>query len=169
MVRALKRTLTVVALTACAVAVFAGVSSATTSSARHVDAAVRAASCPPGGPTAIEHLSSTRASGKLLAPKGTLWTTVCGLNDHGVLKGGPMNAALNTAGKPKPLPPNRPCPQWVEAPILVILQYSTGTRQFVLQFSGCSDVVKLHDGAELSFTANGLKQVEAVLNRARQS
>jgi hypothetical protein len=166
MVRALKRTFTVLALAACAVACLAGASSATTSRTRHDDAAVRAASCPPGGPTAIENLRSTRASGKLLAPKGTLWTTICGVNDHGVLKGGPMNAAINTAGKPKPLPPNHACPQWIEAPILVILQYSAGTRQFVVQFSGCADVVKLHDGAELSFTAKGLKQVQAALKRA---
>lgn len=163
MARGCKRWLRVVLLAVCGVAVFAAAGSAMTSRLHDRGAVTRAASCPPGGEAAVEKARSTRVSGAVLAPTGTLWTTICGSNDHGVLKGGPVDAALNSAGKP---PPPHVCPQWIETPFLAILAYKAGTRQFVVQFSGCGDVVILHDGTRLTFTAQGVKQLSAAFERA---
>jgi hypothetical protein len=72
-----------------------------------------------------------------------------------------MNAALNSARADV----NEMCPMDALPPILVILRYSTGTRRFIVNMGGCPGVV-LHDGTELSFTAAGLKQVQAALTKA---
>lgn len=146
----------------CAVALCGCGSSAAASAPEHREAAIRPAACPGGGEASIERLRSTRAHPGALAPGGTLWTTVCGVYASGVLKGGPMDAALNGSRADV----HEICPMDVLPPTLVILRYRTETRRFIVDMGGCPGVV-LHDGAELSFTAAGIRQVQAALTKTR--
>jgi hypothetical protein len=158
----LKRRLLIVTMVVAAVAFCGCDGSAAANAPSHPRAALRAAACPGGGESSIEGLRSTRARRGALAPNGTVWTTVCGADASGVLKGGPMNAALNGARADV----HQICPMDALPPMLVILRYRTGTRRFILNMGGCPGVV-LHDRIELSFTATGLKQVEAALTKTR--
>jgi hypothetical protein len=148
----------------CAVTVCSCGGSATVSVASHRSRQVRAASCPTGGEKAIERLRSTSVHGEVLAPAGTVWTTLCGGRARVVLKGGLLNAAINGA---------RPyggeiCASDYVVPIVVILRYGVQTRWFVVSMSGCPGVV-LHDGTELIFTNAGLKRVQPAWTRLRRA
>lgn len=169
MIRALERLVAVGALSGCLLLGCAGAGSATTSTAGHDGAAIPAASCPPGGETSIEQLRSTPVRSGVLAPKGTAWTTVCGVNFrgvyfHGALKGGPINAALNSARKMDEV-----CPmvlrRYEALPILVILRYTTDTRRFIVHMN-CPSGVVLHDGNRLTFTEAGNNQAQAAVTTA---
>jgi len=129
--------------------------------ARH-SVRVRAASCPTGGEKTILGLIPRRGSGGLLAPDGTLWTTFCRGTSTRVLKGGPIDAALNTAR----YRPNETCVTNLEVPILVILRSRTETRRFIINMDGCPGVV-ISDATKLSFTPPGIEQVSAALVKSR--
>ena len=119
------------------------VPSAVAMSVRVSRAPVSAASCPAGGERSIMRFTSTSARNGALAPPGTVWTTVCRGGHHAVFKGGPMNAALNSARHV----PNQICPSDYVLPALVILRYRTATLHFIVEMGGCPGV-RLRDGNE---------------------
>ena len=120
---------------------------------------VHAASCPKGGEKSIFRLIPGIGSGQhVVAPAGTLWTTICSGSRTGVLKGGPINAALNSASYRQ----NEICVTNLVPPILVILRARTLTRRFIMNMDGCPGVV-ISDVTKLSFTPGGIKRVNAAL------
>jgi len=123
----------------------------------HTTKNTRAASCPSGGESSIRHAHSSSAKVGALAPEGTLWTTICQGNGDRILKGGPLDAALNSAHT---APPNQICTLNYVSPILIILRYRGSTRRFVVLLGGCPSV-SLRDGTDIDLTPAGIRQMRA--------
>ena len=119
---------------------------------------VRSASCPKGGERSIERLRSTTAHTGALALTRTIWTTICAGDTRTVIKGRPINAALDSAR----YDPDEICATDAVTPTLVVVRSRTETRRFIVNMGGCPGVV-MRGGTELSFTTAGVKQVQAAL------
>jgi predicted RNA-binding Zn-ribbon protein involved in translation (DUF1610 family) len=146
----------------CTIVVSACGSSGSALTPAHNSVHVRAASCPKGGEKTILRLIPSRGSDRPLAPDGTLWTTFCRGSSAGVLKGGPIDAALHSAR----YEPNETCVTNLELPILVILRSKTQTSRFIINMDGCPGVV-ISDLTKLSFTMAGIRQVNEALLKSR--
>jgi hypothetical protein len=127
---------------------------------------LHAATCPGAGRSAAQRLrefsqlGSSHVGPGPLAPGGVRWSTVCDGVGARVIRGGPLDASLNSAAPYR----GQICPSVAVSPVLVLLRYESATRRFLVDLGGCPGVV-LSNGTKLILADRAVHRVTDLLGR----